>query len=66
VIVRLAGDEVVSAGRVVRLPDAWTRRDADRRSRLALAAGVGSIAVLIGLVALVVAGRAGRRCCPRR
>jgi hypothetical protein len=56
VVVRLAGAEAVGGGRVVRLPDAWLRRDADRQSRRTLAVGVGLMAVLVGFVALVVRG----------
>jgi hypothetical protein len=59
VVVRLAGDEAVRGGRIVRLPDAWTRRDADRQSRRSLAFGVSGLVVFAGLVALLVRG--GRR-----
>jgi hypothetical protein len=59
VVVRLAGTEAVGGGRSVRLPDAWTRRDTDRQSRLRLAAGVAGLFTFGGLVTLVVRG--GRR-----
>lgn len=58
-VVDLAGAEAVRGGRLVRLPEAWERRDADRQSRRALFGGVTGLLVVAGLITLFVRG--GRR-----
>jgi hypothetical protein len=59
VAVELAGAEVAEAGRLVRLPEAWLRRDADRASRRTLAGSIATL--LLGGGAIALLARAVRR-----
>jgi hypothetical protein len=56
VLVDLAGTEVLEAGRQIRLPEAWLRRDADRSSRRALAGGLAGLLLGGGAVTLLARG----------
>jgi hypothetical protein len=63
-IVALAGDEVVSWGRYIFVPEDWQRAERERASRLRLAKMVAMLAVVVlavaALIAAIVAWNRGR------
>ena len=56
VLIALAGDEVVSAGRYVFVPEDWQRAERERAGRLSIAKmGVGLAVVILSIAALIAA-----------
>jgi hypothetical protein len=56
VLIALAGDEVVSAGRYVFVPEDWQRAERERAGRMSIAKmGVGLAVVILSIAALIAA-----------
>jgi FtsH-binding integral membrane protein len=53
--VDIAGDEVVSSGRYVFVPEAWQRAETDRSGRLAVAKNIVTMAIIILVIAALIA-----------
>jgi Type II CAAX prenyl endopeptidase Rce1-like len=55
VLVGIAGDEVVNAGRYVFVPEEWQRLERDRAGRLGIAKSVVAMAVIVVAIAALIA-----------
>jgi hypothetical protein len=53
--VEIAGDEVVSSGRYVFVPEVWQRAEIDRAGRLAVAKNIVTMAIVIVVIAALIA-----------
>jgi hypothetical protein len=53
--VDIAGDEVVSSGRYVFVPEVWQRAETDRAGRLAVAKNIVTMAIVIVIIAALIA-----------
>jgi Type II CAAX prenyl endopeptidase Rce1-like len=53
--VDIAGDEVVSSGRYVFVPEAWQRAESDRAGRLSIAKNVVAMAIIVVVIAALIA-----------
>jgi hypothetical protein len=53
--VDIAGDEVVSSGRYVFVPEAWQRAETDRSGRLSVAKNMVAMAIIVVVIAALIA-----------
>jgi hypothetical protein len=53
--VDIAGDEVVSSGRYVFVPEAWQRAESDRAGRLSVAKNLVAMAIIVVVIAALIA-----------